>query len=134
MIQINGNDLPITVAEKIITGKEPYEPSLMEKAIIKTFTSKEFIPTTRDMFNDEEVKEIADYLLEYYKHHKDIDSEDTVDNSEEAESPDETVFMNQIALAIMEIGAEQKQSNSVEFIHGMCRATDIFMKHIGIKE
>lgn len=46
MVTINDNDLPITVAEKIITGDEH---------------NGEFA-----MFDPEEIKEIADYLMLYY--------------------------------------------------------------------
>lgn len=52
MIQIEDNDLPITVAEKLIRGK----------------TSKEF-----DMFNLEELREIAAYLAVFYTNHKEED-------------------------------------------------------------
>lgn len=56
MIQINDNDLPITVAEKIINGTKPYNPS-----------------DTQDMFDIEEIKEIADYLIVYYQAHQNGD-------------------------------------------------------------
>lgn len=56
MIEINDTDLPITVAEKIITGTKPYVAS-----------------DTVDMFSLEEIKEIADYLMMYYESHKEGD-------------------------------------------------------------
>lgn len=38
MIQINDNDLPITVAEKIIRGTKPYNPTYYMKAVAKALT------------------------------------------------------------------------------------------------
>lgn len=56
MIEINDNDLPITVAEKIIKGDKP----------IRDFGLNKFV----DMFDLDEIKEIADYLIVYYEAHK----------------------------------------------------------------
>lgn len=56
MIQINDEDLPITVAEKIINGTMPSNST-----------------PTIDMFDLEEIKEIADYLIVYYDAHKNGD-------------------------------------------------------------
>ena len=70
MIQINDNDLPITVAEKIITGTKPYSPTLAMKAFAKAITGNETASDTVDMFDLEELKEIADYLLVYYDAHQ----------------------------------------------------------------
>ena len=50
MITINDNDLPITVAEKLITGTKE------ETGILGTHP---------DMYSQEEIKEIAKYLLTY---------------------------------------------------------------------
>ena len=55
MIEINDTDLPITVAEKIITGTKPYVTALK---------------VTIDMFSVDEIKEIADYLMLYYENNK----------------------------------------------------------------
>ena len=64
MITINDNDLPITVAEKIITGtRDPangIEASVM--AIRRAFGVEH---CGEDMFTDEEIEEIAAYLLTY---------------------------------------------------------------------
>lgn len=54
MIEIKDTDLPITVAEKIITGTKQYNDTV-------------------DMFDLEEIKEIADYLMVYYESHKEGD-------------------------------------------------------------
>ncbi len=67
MIQINDNDLPITVAEKIICGKKPYNPNEIIKAVSKAITGEE--KTEQNMFELEEIKEIADYLMCYYNNH-----------------------------------------------------------------
>ena len=55
MIEIKNTDMPITVAEKIITGTKPYVAALA---------------VTIDMFSVDEIKEIADYLMVYYESHK----------------------------------------------------------------
>lgn len=66
MITINDNDLPITVAEKIITGTKPNNPTPLMKAICTTLTGVDTASDTIDMFDIEEIKEIADYLMAYY--------------------------------------------------------------------
>lgn len=71
MIEIADNDLPITVAEKIINGTKPYYPSPAMKSITKAITGVDC--DTQDMFNLEEIKEIADYLMVYYNNHSDGD-------------------------------------------------------------
>lgn len=69
MLVINDNDLPITVAEKIVKGTKPYNPSLLEKTIAKSITGNENDANKVDMFDLEEIKEIADYLMVYYNSH-----------------------------------------------------------------
>lgn len=73
MIQIDDNDLPIMAAEKLITATKPYNASPMVKVIAKSFTGNDLAGETMDMFDLEELKEIADYLLVYYEAHKDGD-------------------------------------------------------------
>lgn len=73
MIEINDIDLPITVADKIITGTKPYAATPLTKAVVKTLTLSETASDTVDMFSLEEVKEIADYLMMYYESHKEGD-------------------------------------------------------------
>lgn len=73
MIQINDNDLPITVAEKIINGTKPYDPTDLMKAITKAVTGDEHSSDTQDMFDIKEIKEIADYLMVYYQAHQNDD-------------------------------------------------------------
>ena len=68
MIQIEDNDLPITVAEKIIRGTKPYNPTPIMKAMSKAITGED--SNTQDMFSQEEIKEIADYLMVYYNSHE----------------------------------------------------------------
>lgn len=68
MIQIDDNDLPITVAEKIIKGTKPNKYSTDAwKALSKAVTGIEC--DTEDMFGLEDIKEIADYLMVYYQAH-----------------------------------------------------------------
>lgn len=70
MITINDNDLPITAAEKkIIKGTKPHNPSELTKAVTKAITGNENDVNEIDMFDLEEIKEIADYLMVYYNNH-----------------------------------------------------------------
>ena len=70
MIQIDDNDLPITVAEKIIDGTKSVPADIFDKAAYRAFTGKELGETlSEDMFGIEEIKEIADYLMVYYRAH-----------------------------------------------------------------
>lgn len=73
MIEIKDTDLPITVAEKIITATKPYNPTLLTKMVVKALTGDEEAGDTIDMFDLEEIKEIADYLMIYYNNHKEGD-------------------------------------------------------------
>lgn len=74
MIQIDDFDLPITVAEKIIGATKNVLASPLDKAAYKAFTGKEIGETvSKDMFELEEIKEIADYLMVYYESHKNGD-------------------------------------------------------------
>ena len=73
MIEINDADLPITVAEKIITGTKPYASTPLTKAVVKAITGSEAESESVDMFELEEIKEIADYLMVYYESHKEGD-------------------------------------------------------------
>lgn len=73
MIQINDNDLPITVAEKIISGTKLNTPSELMKSLAKAVTGDEHACDTVDMFDLEEIKEIADYLMVYYQSHQNGD-------------------------------------------------------------
>ena len=69
MIFIDDTDSPITVADKIINGKRPYNPTVVDVAISKLI--KEDVCNEVQMFNLDEIKEIADYLLVYYIAHLD---------------------------------------------------------------
>ena len=73
MIEIKDTDLPITVAEKIITGTKRYNATPLTKAVAKALTGDETAGDTVDMFDLEEIKEIADHLMVYYENHKDGD-------------------------------------------------------------
>lgn len=70
MFVINDNDLPITVAEKIITGQMPCSKELfaMRAALIKSVVGEE-LSRTCDMFTIEEIAEIAGYLNNYVASH-----------------------------------------------------------------
>ncbi len=70
MIQIDDYDSPIQAAEKIISGTEDVPASMLDKAAYKAFTGEELGETVhRGMFELEEIKEIADYLMVYYQAH-----------------------------------------------------------------
>lgn len=73
MIQINDDDLPITVANKIITGVNPNNPTSLAEDLVKAITGGKHASENVDMFDLEEIKEIADYLIVYYKAHKNGD-------------------------------------------------------------
>lgn len=73
MIQINDNDLPITVAEKIIKGIKPYNPSPLMKSLAKAITDYKDESDSVNMFYLDDIKEIADYLIVYYEAHKNGD-------------------------------------------------------------
>lgn len=74
MITINDNDLPIVVAEKIISGTKEVTLTPMMKALRKAVVGEELgDKSTEDMFDLEEIKEIADYLIVYYEAHKNGD-------------------------------------------------------------
>lgn len=70
MIQINDTDLPIDVANKIIKGVKPHNPTPVMRALAKSLTGDESANDTEDMFDLEEIKEIADYLMVYYEAHQ----------------------------------------------------------------
>lgn len=71
MIEINDTDLPITVAAKIIAGTKPYAATPLTKAVVKAITGSETASDTVDMFDLEEIREIANYLMVYYEFQKD---------------------------------------------------------------
>ena len=73
MIQIEDKDMPIVVAEKIIAGIKPYNPTPLMKSFAKAVTGDENASNTQDMFSLEEIKEIADYLMVYYNSHSNGD-------------------------------------------------------------
>lgn len=67
MIEITDRDIPITVAQKIITGTKPSDATPLAKAVAERLTGEKC--ETMDMFSLEEIKEISDYLLCYYNNH-----------------------------------------------------------------
>lgn len=69
MFEINDQDLPIAVALKIISGTKPYNPTQAERALSKVFAGEKSNCDVQDMFDLEEIKEIADYLMVYYNAH-----------------------------------------------------------------
>lgn len=77
MITINDDDLPIEAAAKIIKGTRPYDPTPLSKAISKAIgialMGKDDACTEEDMFDIDEIKEIADYLNVFYEANKDKD-------------------------------------------------------------
>ena len=78
MIEIKDTDLPITVAEKIITGTKQYNATPLTKAVVKALTGDEKAGDTVDMFDLLEIKEIADHLMTYYESMIDKMQEETL--------------------------------------------------------
>ena len=77
MIMIEDTDLPITVAEKIITGMKPYVATPLTKAVVKAITGSDSDSEKIDMFSVDEIKEIADYLMVYYESHKEVGDDES---------------------------------------------------------
>jgi len=72
MIQIDDFDLPIQVAEKIISGTKEITLSSSMKLLRKAGVCASIYDNDKsvvDMFELEEIKEIADYLMVYYQAH-----------------------------------------------------------------
>ena len=67
MFVINDRDLPITVAQKIITGTADYEATEFQKNVLRAITGTE--DTSREMFTLDEIEEIAKYLMTYVESH-----------------------------------------------------------------
>ena len=73
MITIEDNDLPITVAQKIINGTKEIQ-SKAKVALNKALTGlDEDKCNKQDMFDIDEIKEIAEYLMVFYENNKDTD-------------------------------------------------------------
>lgn len=73
MFEITDSDLPITVAQKIITGTKPSYNNELLKSVARAITGDLKAGETIDMFDLEEIKEIADYLTVYYQSHENGD-------------------------------------------------------------
>lgn len=69
MIVIEDNDSPVIAAGKIIHGTKPYDPGPLMKKVVTALTGDDESGETVDMFDLEEIKELADYLLVYYNSH-----------------------------------------------------------------
>ena len=69
-IQIDNADTPIEVAQKIINGTMEVEVNMVDKAMMRAFGGKEANKIRRALFDLEELKEIAGYLLVYCNTHK----------------------------------------------------------------
>lgn len=77
MIQIEDNDSPITVAQKLIHGtkSETVTPLIRLGRVLSTGTAPEVGKQIEvDMFSDAEIREIAAYLLTYSKYHEEDES------------------------------------------------------------
>ena len=70
MIKIDNTDTPIEVAQKIINGTMEVEANMVDKAMMRAFGCKEVEKIRRALFDLEELKEIAGYLLVYCNTHK----------------------------------------------------------------
>jgi hypothetical protein len=73
MIQIEDNDSPITVAQKLIHGTKSatITPFMRLGRVLSTGKAPEVGDQVEvDMFSDAEIREIAAYLLAYSKYHE----------------------------------------------------------------
>lgn len=72
MIRIEDLDGPLTTASKIVNGTRPYKPTPLSRALSVAITGEKQPEQESevDMFTVEEIKEIADYLICFYEHHK----------------------------------------------------------------
>lgn len=71
MIRIEDNDLPITVAQKLITATRTVNATLLHKTIYKSILGKVCEETVEeDMFSDDDLREIADHLYTYLREEK----------------------------------------------------------------
>ncbi len=75
MIQINDNDQPIDVVQKLVTGTKIVTLNTMQKTIRSIMVNDNSAEAEFDMFSLEEIKEIIDYLTVYYEAHKDGEAE-----------------------------------------------------------
>lgn len=68
MIQINDEDFPITAADKIIHGTKMVKASLLDKAVYNTMVGEKCNNyVEKDMFDDDELREIAYHILVYLR-------------------------------------------------------------------
>ena len=72
MIRIEDHDGPLTTASKIVNGTRPYKTTPLAHALSVAITGEKQPEQESevDMFTVEEIKEIADYLICFYEHHK----------------------------------------------------------------
>jgi len=73
MIQIEDNDTPIMIAQKLIHGTktETVTPLIRLGKVLSIGTAPEIGEQVEvDMFSDAEIREIADYLSTYSKYHE----------------------------------------------------------------
>ena len=70
MIQINDNDQPIEVVQKLVTGTKIVTLGPLSRSVRKAITGEDLKEAEEDMFSMEEIKEIIDYLTVYYEAHK----------------------------------------------------------------
>lgn len=68
MITIDDYDMPITVAEKLISARTRRKACQLDKIFQKAFTGKEMDEVECDTFSDDDLREIAEHLLVYVKH------------------------------------------------------------------
>ena len=73
MIQIEDNDMPIDVAQKIIKGTKTVTLTPLVRSVRKAITGEDSEEAGVDMFSLGEIKEIADYLIVYYNAHEEGD-------------------------------------------------------------
>ena len=73
MITIEDNDMPITVADKLICALRPQKNTVLHRftQVIVNGVSEDKEEIMVDMFDFDDLEEIANYLLVYVKRYKD---------------------------------------------------------------
>ena len=70
MIHIENTDLPITVAEKLITATKTVDTTELHRKIYKLIGQECGETVEQDMFDDDDLREIADHLYAYLREKK----------------------------------------------------------------
>lgn len=76
MIQIENNDLPVTVAQKLITATSTVNATPLHKLVYKSIGKECGETVEEDMFNDDDLREIADHIYAYLRRNRNVEVEE----------------------------------------------------------